>query len=171
MSKLSRDIIGKNLRAIRASLGLSLLNFSILTELSKATIVNIESGKAGYNLNLLDNVINFTKISLKELSDENFQPLENFKESLVMLYSKHDKFYSLLSESPEISFALKRIIMDGFLDTPKEIREIRHHLQNIGWYYKGTSISIALKRLQTSVVIKSHPSKKGTHIYTKKNDN
>jgi transcriptional regulator with XRE-family HTH domain len=169
MSKLSRDIIGKNIKAIRKKLGLSLLNFSILTELSKTTIVNIETGKNGYNLNNIDSIIKFTKFSLKELSDESFTLPNDFRETIIALYKKHEIFYSILDKKPEIVFAINsKIIAGDFLDTPKEIREIRSYLQNFGWDYKGTSISIALKRMPNFIAIRQHPTKKGTFLYSKK---
>lgn len=169
MSNSSRNIIGRNIKAIRKNLGISLLNFSILTELSKATIVNIETGKNGYNLNIIDNIISFTKLSLKDLSNENFEPHENLREILLELYSKHDSFYSILSKKPEVSYAINnKIITGNFLDSPKEVKEIRSYLKIFGWDYKGTSISVALKRMPNLIAIKPHPTKKNTFIYFKK---
>jgi transcriptional regulator with XRE-family HTH domain len=169
MSKLSRDIIGNNVRAIRKKLGLSLLNFSILTELSKATIVNIETGKKGYNLNIIDNIIKFTKISLKELSDENFAPQDDFRERLLALYTKHNDFYAILNKKPEILYAINnKLIVGEFLTSPKEIRDIRSYLLTFGWDYNGTSISIALKRMSSLITIEPHPTKKSTFVYSKK---
>ena len=130
MSKLSRDIIGKNVRAIRKKMGISLLNFSMLTDLSKATIVNIETGKNGYNLNIIDKIISFTKVSLKELSDEKFEPADNLRETLLELYLKNDLFYSILNKKPEIIYAINnKILIGDFLEDPKEIREIRSYLK------------------------------------------
>lgn len=141
----------------------------MLTDLSKATIVNIETGKNGYNLNIIDKIISFTKFSLKELSDENFEPADNLRETLLELYLKNDLFYSILSKKPEIIYAINnKILIGDFLEDPKEIREIRSYLKTYGWDYNGASISIALKRKSNLIAIMPHPSKKGTFIYSKK---
>ena len=169
MSITARSIIGKNVRAIRKKLGLSLLNFSILTDLSKATIVNIENGRNGYNLNLLDNILNFTKYHLKEITNNDFKPKDEIRDKLINLYAKNDQFYTILNSTPEISYAFNNKILNStFLDTPKEIKEIRDYLKLFNWNYKGTSISTALKRMPDLIKIEPHPTKKGTFVYSKR---
>ena len=169
MSKLARVIIGNNVRKIRSALGLSLLNFSILCELSKASIVNIETGKSGYNLNLLDNIVNFTKCSLSDLSDENFSPKSDLRDELLEKYKKNDAFYALLNQKPNLSHTIEhKLLSSDFLDTPKEIREIKDYLIDFGLVYNRASISIALKRERDKIKIEPHPIKKGTFVYSKK---
>lgn len=169
MINTARGIIGNNVRLIRKELGLSLLNFSILTELSKATVVNIENSKTGYNLNLLDKIVSFTKFSLRDLTNENFSVRNDFREKMIKLYSKNDEFYAILNEKPEISYALRRKILDtNFLIAPKEVKDIRNHLLSFNWSYKGSSISNALKRMPDLIRIEHHPTKKGTFLYSKK---
>lgn len=165
----ARWIIGNNVRLIRKELGLSLLKFSILTELSKATVVNIENSKTGYNLNLLDKIITFTKFSLRDLTNENFSLKNDFRERMIKRYSKDDGFYAILNGKPEISYAIKRkILSTNFLNNPREVRDIRAYLLSSNWDYKGSSISNALKRMPDSITINIHPTKKGTFVYSKK---
>lgn len=169
MSKLARIIIGNNVKQIRKELALSLLNFSILCGLSKASIVNIEAGKNGYNLNLLDKITSFTGYSLKDLSDENFLPDSNLRDDLLLAYKNNDAIYTILSQQPNIVYAINHKILNSkFLDAPKEIREIKEHLNGIGWDYNGVSISVALKRMPDLIRIEPHPSKKNTFVYSKK---
>jgi len=169
MSKKARSIIGNNVRQIRKALGLSLLDFSILCELSKASIVNIEAGRNGYNLNLLDNIVSFTRFSLKELSDESFKPGASLRDNLIKHYKSNHQFFAILSSKPNIVYAIKHKILGGtFLDQPKEIKEIKAYLDGFGWDYKNVSISVALKRMDSLIDIQLHPTKKGTSIYSRK---
>lgn len=169
MATTSRSIIGRNVRTVRKELGLSLLKFSILTKLSKATIVNIESGRTGYNLNLLDNIVVFTNFSLSDLTNERFTVKNDFREKMIKFYSKDAEFYTILHEKPEIAYAIKKkILNDDFLKIPKEIKDIRLHLLTFHWSYSGSSISTALKRMSNLIKIQEHPLKKGTFLYSKK---
>lgn len=169
MSKLARIIIGNNVKQIRKELALSLLNFSILCGLSKASIVNIEAGKNGYNLNLLDKITTFTGYSLKDLSDENFLPDSNLRDSLLLVYKNNHTIHTILTHQPNIVYAINHKILNSqFLDVPKEIREIKELLNEIVWDYNGVSISVALKRMPDLIKIEPHPSKKGTFIYSKR---
>lgn len=169
MSNSARSIFGKNVRAIRKALGLSLLNFSILNEISKASLVNIESARNGYNLNLLDKICHFTRYSIKALSDKNFSPSDDIREKLIKIYSKNNQFHTILNHQPEIVYAIQnKVLKNNFLDIPKEIREIKDYLKTFGWDYKGTSLSITLKRMPDLIEIRKHRSKKNTHLYLRK---
>lgn len=169
MSRLIRVTIGSNVRKIRKILGLSLLNFSILCELSKASIVNIEVGKSGYNLNLLEKIVKFTRCSLGELSDENFTPKSNLRDELLEIYNGNDAFYALLSQKPNLSHTIEeKLLKSDFLDIPKEVREIKDYLSELGLTYNRASISIALKRMSHLIKGEPHPTKKGTFVYSRK---
>ncbi|MBB5647662.1 helix-turn-helix domain-containing protein [Pedobacter cryoconitis] len=168
MSNLVRNIIGNNVKSLRIALGLSLLNFSIVTELSKASVINIESGKTGYNLNLLDNIILFSRQSLSDLSNENYVPTDDLRDKLINHYKNNPEFISILSQTPEIVYAVKyKLLKSDFINSPKEINEIKIFFEQFGWKYLGTSISNTLKRLPAKILISKHPSKKNTHVYSK----
>lgn len=169
MSKAGRIIIGNNVKQIRHDLALSLLNFSILCGISKASVVNIEAGKNGYNLNLLDNIVNFTRCSLKELSDEKFKPKFELREELLETYKNNSMFYAILNLKPNIVYAIKhKLLTNSFLNSPKETKEIKAKLSEFGWAYNGVSIAVALKRMPDLIKIEPHPSKKGTFVYSKR---
>ena len=169
MGNTARSIIGNNIRMIRKELGLSLLKFSILTGLSKATVVNIESGKTGYNLNLLDKIVAFTKFSLSDLANENFSLKNGFREAMIKEYRTNYEVNAILIEKPEISYAINHIILNSvFFTEPQEIKAIRNYLSALNWEYNSSSISNALKRLPDIIKMERHPTKKGTFVYSKK---
>lgn len=168
MSELAINIVGANIKAIRKVLGLSQLNFSIVTGLSKASIINIESGKKGYNLKLLENITSFTKYSLNDLSNRYFKPEVNLREKLGKLY-KRSEFSHILNCTPEIVYAIEfKLLKSDFIDQPKEISQIRSFFEKLGWKYNGTSISNAMKRRPDLVEIRKHENKGNTNIYLKK---
>ncbi len=170
MKEVSRTIIGRNVKAIRLSLGLSLLKFSLATGISKASLVNVESGKNGYNLNLLDNILKFTNFTLTKLANETFKPNKNLREELLEKHKFNKDVQSyFFDQAPEIVYAIKhKLLSSDFFQSPREIREVRAYFESLGWHYKGTSISNALKRLNTQVLITAHPVKKNTFLYKSK---
>ena len=144
------------------------MNFSIVTGLSKASIINIESGKTGYNLNLLDNIISFSRQSLSDLSNENYTPMEDLRDILINHYKNNSEFTGILSQRPEIVYVVKyKLLKSNYMNEPKEINEIKVYFEQFGWKYLGTSISNTLKRVPTKILISKHPTKKNTHIYSK----
>jgi transcriptional regulator with XRE-family HTH domain len=168
MANYSRNIIGRNVKAVRSILGLSQLKFAELVGLSKPTIINIESAKKGYNLNLLEKIINFSDYSLSDLSNKEFMPDPYLRDILTEKYSKHPEYYGILTKKPEIVYAIKfNLLKSDFLKTPREINEIRNYFKELGWNYLGTSISNALKRMPEKVLISKHESKRNTNVYLK----
>lgn len=169
MGNSAKKIIGRNVRQIRKSLGLSRHNFSILTGLSKGTVYNIEHGNSGYNINLIDSITNFTKYSLQDISKADFKPSIALREKLINLYAKQIEFTKILTGIPEINYAINyKLLVGDFLETPKEISEIRVFFEKQGWYYKGTSLSNALKKIPEFIEIRKHESKGNTNLYLKK---
>ena len=169
MIKSAIGTIAKNVRVLRKSLGVSRLDFAILTSLSKATIDNIEAGKTGYNIKLLDNICGFTKYKVTDLTDEKLTVSFEIRDKLIKEYKGDIQFTKILTSKPKIAYSIKsKLINSDFLDLPKEVNDIRLFFKNIGWDYKGTSISNELKRMSELIEIKKHPIKKNTNIYLKK---
>jgi len=168
MGEISTAIVGKNIKAIRESIGLSQKDFSILTEVSRASLIKIEAGSTGYRLNLLDKIIHFTKFSLSELSRMNFSVPDNYREKLIKIYRENPNVEVILSQQPTLVYCIKySLLTSKFLNSPKEIREITKFFAEKGWSFGGNSIQIALKRMTNVIEIEKHPTKGNTNIYSK----
>jgi len=168
MSEFIRLTIGKNVKAIRLSLNLSQLDFSILTDLSPASIVNIESGKNGYNLNLIDNIIAFSKFTLGDLSNENLQVSHSLRDKLLRLYRIEHTVFNILNKPPDVKYAVLYKLLPGtFLDEPREVNQVRLYFSQLGWDFKGASISFVLNSMPELIEVRKHPVKKNTNVYSK----
>ena len=169
METATRKVIGRNIRIIREASGLSQINFALLTGLSRASIVNIESGKKGYNLDLLDKILAFSNYKIDDIIKNDFNPPYNLREILVKYHRNDLPNYTTLNETPTIVYAVKyRLLKTKFLDTPKEINEIRSFFEQFGWYYLGTSIQNALKRMPELILVEKHPVKQNTFTYVRR---
>jgi transcriptional regulator with XRE-family HTH domain len=170
MAELSTSIIGKNMRKIRESLGLSQKDFSILVNLSRASIIKIEAGSTSYRLNLLDGVIAFTRFSLSELGKSKFQIPDNFRDRLIGQYKNNIAIEVILNQQPQLVYCIKYYLLkSNFLDAPKEIHEIvKYFTAKYGWIFSGNTVQVSLKRMPDLIKIEPHPSKKGTNVYLKK---
>lgn len=167
MNSSIRQTIGKNIKSLRESLGLSQLKFANLIEISRASLINIESGKKGYNLNLLDKILLFSNYKLEELSKEFFLIPNDFRENLASRYKDDPATYTILNGKPTIVYAIKyKLLNSNFLDEPKEINEIKHFFKSFGWEFNGSSIQNALKRMPTLILIQAHEKKKNTNVYS-----
>ncbi|MGX5689452.1 helix-turn-helix domain-containing protein [Arcticibacter tournemirensis] len=170
MELLSREIIGRNVKYLREASGLSQHSLSLVTDLSKRSIANIESGKSGYNLDLLDKILAFFNIKLDELCKDGIIVPYNFREKLTIHHKRMGSpAIEILSETPTIVYAIKfKLINSHFIDEPKEISQIATFFEDLGWKFKGTSISNALKRMPDYIDIQNHEVKKNTHVYRRK---
>lgn len=129
----SNKIIGRNVKSLREALDLSQLKFAELTDLSRATIINIESGKTGYNLNLIDKILAFTNYKIEDLSKENFIVRKDIRNELADKYSDSASVYVILNKKPTIKYAvMHKLFPSKFLDTPKEINEITKFFRKFG---------------------------------------
>ena len=167
---VSIKIISENVSEIRDAIGLSQGDFALLTGISRATLVNIESGSKSIKVKSLDGIVNFTKIELDKLTKKGFKPSDNLREKLLKYYRKEPSIYVILSKEPSIPHGIKyKLLKTDFLDKPKETREIRKFFKdNYGWEFKGNSIHSSLRRLTDRVNIIPHPTKKNTNVYKRK---
>ena len=136
--------------------------------MSKPTLINIESGNSGYNLNLLEKIISLTGIPLSDLSNSSFEPNPDLREGLIEKHKRDSKF-KILSKDPNIVYAVHyKLLPSQFITEYREVNEIRKFFKNFGWDFSGTSISTTLARIPTLIEIRKHQSKKNTNLYRKK---
>ncbi|WGQ09016.1 helix-turn-helix transcriptional regulator [Pedobacter gandavensis] len=168
MAEISTAIVGKNIKSIRESIGLSQKDFSILVNVSRASLIKIEAGSTGYRLNLLDGIIDFTRFSLSEISKMNFSVPDNYREKLLKIYGEDVTAGVILNQQPTLVYCIKHSLLNSqFLNEPKEIRQITKFFADKGWVFSGNSIQIALKRMTNAIVIIKHDSKGNTNTYSK----
>ncbi len=174
MSTEERKLIGKNIQILRNKLGLSQLKLSFITSLSKATIANMESGRRGYSIELLNRISEFSNIPTEYFYDSPFIPADNIRDILLKKYAGNDEYYGILTDQPDFTYAFHyKLINTNFLDAPKEIHEIRDFLKQQNLSYTGNVISVGLKRLgqKGKINIQAHPYKKNTFLYSKPGKN
>lgn len=168
MGAIFTAIVGKNIKMIRESIGLSQKDFSILTNISRASLIKIEAGETGYRLNLLDDIISFTNFTLTELSKMNLLIPFDYRARLLEIYNGNDTVNVILNHQPTLVYCIRFSLLTGnFLETPREIREITKFFADQGWYFKGNSIQIALKRMTETITIEKHATKGNTNLYSK----
>lgn len=168
MAQFDRKIIGENIKALREASGLSQQDFSHLVEISRRSIANIEAGNGGNNLDLLDRMSTFFNVKISDILKKEINVPLNFREYLISYHKNNEPLFILLSKQPNISYAIKyKLLRSNFLDTPREVNEIRSFFEQCGWKYLGTSISNALRREGTNILIRVHDVKKSTNVYLK----
>ncbi|WP_256011813.1 helix-turn-helix domain-containing protein [Desertivirga xinjiangensis] len=167
---MSRVIIGSNIKSIRNALGLSQHDFSIVTDVSKRSIANIEAAQSGYNLDLLDKILSFLDLKLKQISDDIFTVPDDFRDKILNLHKKRGSpAVEILSKRPKIVFGINHILLKkDFMRSPLEVHEIKDTLKKYGWDYKSSSISNALNRMPDLIEVKEHGEKKNTFVYSRK---
>ena len=169
MERTIRKIIGANVKALREASGLSQIKFAILTGLSRASIVNIETGRAGYNIDLLNDILAFYNYKLEDISRDYMRIPDNLRDILAKYHKDDLGRWVTLSEKPTIAYAIKyRLLKTPFLDNPKEISEIKFFFDQIGWRFLGTSIQNALKRMPNLIIVENHPTKANTYMYSRR---
>ena len=162
-------IVGRNVREIREASGLSQIKFAMLTGLSRASIVNIESGDKGYNINLLSKIAAFSTYKIEQISKSDFKVPNNLREILANYHKADLSNFATLNETPTLVYAIKyRLLESSFLDSPREISEVKLFFEQFGWHYLGTSIQNALKRMPEKISIETHALKKQTFTYAKR---
>ena len=162
------ESIGRNIKTIRKTLGLSLKSFSELTGVSKSTIVNIENNHVGLKIDTVNKLLFFTGFTTDDVNKKGFTVPVNFRETLVDRFKDVPQILHFFTNKPTIKNAIDEKLKDSdFFQVGREINEIVSFFEDFGWIYKGTSIQNELKKHQ-NVKIKNHSSKKGTFIYLKK---
>lgn len=119
-------------------------------------------------MNLLEKIVDFTGISLTEISNKNFSLTPSFREELVQRY-KNTQFEKIISKPPQIVYAINNeLLKSEFFEIFRETNEIKKFfVEFFGWDYKGTSITNALLR-NKEVEVKTHHSKGKTNLYRAK---
>lgn len=168
MPQFDGKIIGKNIKSLREASGLSQLDFSHLVEISRRSIANIEAGTGSNSLDLLDRIFTFFNIKIGDTLKKEIQIPIDFRERLIANHKNNKPLLILLRKQPNISYAINyKLLKSGFINTPKEVNEIKGFFEQYGWNYLGTSISNGLKREAGKIRIGEHSSKKNTNVYSK----
>lgn len=169
MAEHSTLIIAKNIKKLREALGLSQKDFSILSSISRASLIKIEEGNSKYNIDLLNRILSFTNFELAEISKSNFKLSDGYRDKLIKTYFNDITKRIILENQPTLVFCVKNYLLKtNFLDKPKEIREITSFFKLKSWYFSGNSIQIALKRMPDLIEITKHEIKGNTNVYFKK---
>ncbi len=169
MAKFDKKIIGRNVKLLRESLGLSQVDFSHLVDVSPGTITNLEYGRAPNSLNTLEKFLIFFGIEMEELLYREISIPADFRESIINKHKTNKELINLLHRRPTIVYAIKfKLLKSDFLDKPKEIGEVKAYFEEFGWSFLGTSISNALKRMPDLIEIRKHPTKLNTNEYFRK---
>jgi transcriptional regulator with XRE-family HTH domain len=169
MAKFDRRLIGDNIRLLREAMGISQLNFSHLIDISLRTIANIEAGIGTGNLNTLERILTFFNLEVDNLVNHQVHIPLDFREKIIERHKSNKELLNLLLRKPTIVYAIKyKLLKSDFLNTAREINEVKAYFERFGWSFLGTSISNALKRMPDQINIEPHPSKKGTSVYSKK---
>lgn len=163
-------VLSGNVTELRDALGLSQQDFALLVNISRTTLGNMESGRANFKISSLEGILNFTSITLEDLSKSSFEPPKNLREKLVEKFRSDLSVSVILNKEPSIPYCIKyKLLKTSFLDTPRETRQIVEFFENkFGWIFKGNSLHAALKRMSDVIEIFPHPSKHATNLYSKK---
>jgi transcriptional regulator with XRE-family HTH domain len=163
-----KSFFGKNIRAIRKSLNLSLKRFSELTGVSPATIVNVEQGHTGLKIETMERLINLTNFTVEKVSSEKFKTPSNFQDQLFQTHKDNVETREYFMKRPKIQDAInKKLINSNFFKSFRETNEIVTYFDEMGWKILGTSLQNELKR-HPDVEIESHPTKGNTNLYRAK---
>ena len=170
MSQINIKIIGLNIKNLREAAGLSQHDFSLIVEISKRTVANIESGSYNYKISVINNILDFFNLDLDVINRQNLDLEIDFRKNLIKHHTiRKSSFLSILEKEPNIIFAIKyHLLKNTFLKEAKEIKEIKKYFENLSWFYKSSSITNSLRRMPEVIDIKKHPTKKNTNVYLKK---
>ncbi|MDQ1150862.1 transcriptional regulator with XRE-family HTH domain [Sphingobacterium zeae] len=159
---------GKNIRAIRKMLNLSVKLYSDLTGVSQTTIVNIEQGHTGLKVETMKKLIEFTEYSIDQVSSSNFKVPNNLKEELFSKFKDDPQMRDFFMNKPKILDAINKNLVDSkFFESFVETNEIVQYFKDKGLKINGTSLQNELKK-HKQVEIVEHPLKKNTNLYRKK---
>lgn len=159
---------GKNLRAIRKNLNLSIKRFSELTGVSPATIVNVEQGHTGLKVETMERLISFTNLSIEKVSSAKFIIPPDFQFQLFQIHKNDLQKREYFMKRPKILDAINnKLINSDFFQSSKEINEIVVYFADMGWKILGTSLQNELKK-HPDVQVYPHPTKGNTNVYRKK---
>jgi transcriptional regulator with XRE-family HTH domain len=163
-----KSYFGKNVRAIRKMLNLSVKQYSELTGVSQTTIVNVEQGHMGLKVETMQKLIAFTEYSIDQVSSLNFQVPTNLKEELFLKFKDDHQIQDFFMNEPKILDAINQNLVNSkFFESFVETNKIVQYFKNKGLKISGTSLKNELKK-HKEVEIIEHPSKKNTNLYRRK---
>ncbi|MFC5282021.1 helix-turn-helix domain-containing protein [Pedobacter alpinus] len=170
MSNLNRTVIGLNIKKLREKLGLTQLEFSIVTTIGIRTIANIEAGDGKFSIDTLSKILEFFNVDTSFINNEEMVIADNFRERLIEYHTdKKSDCLGILTKKPKIVYAIKNeLLSSDLLNKPREIHEIQSFFNSLGWEFIGSSITNALIRMSDLIETRKHKSKGNTNVYLKK---
>jgi len=152
MSKLNFKAIGGNIKRMRIAADLSQHELASLIPISKRSIAKIEAGNPNLSIAKMNILLDFFNLpSSTDLSNDNLLIEKKFRAQLAYHHKKlHPEYLKLLTKTPSIVYAIDYELLESdFLKKPKQIHEIRSFFEELGWEFKGPSLTNALLRKPT----------------------
>jgi transcriptional regulator with XRE-family HTH domain len=170
MEQLNKEIIGRNIQILRESLGLTQHDLALLTNISKRSIANIETGKGNFRIELLFAILNFYSVDISLINSRTIKVPEKFREKLIKHHQERkSENIQILTKRPTIVYAINYYLLpSSFLNNPREIAEIQLFFKKLGWEFVSSSITNALTRMPEVIEVRPHESKGNTNVYSKK---
>jgi len=169
MDSIDNYLLGRNIKLLRKSIGISQHDLSTLLDISKRTLAGIESGNSTGSFKILNQLSEFFNLGIGSIISENLQIPENFRNKLTYFHKSSSHFLSLLKKKPNLGYAIQFVLLNSeFFDKPREINEIKNFFEKEGWRFLGPSISNALKKQEKWIIIEQHAHKRNTNVYRRK---
>ncbi|WP_216657872.1 hypothetical protein, partial [Sphingobacterium shayense] len=104
---------------------------------------------------------------MKNISRENFVVPQKLRERLLRNYRNETDKIVLLNKIPTVPYIIKyKVIPSGFLDTERERLEILRFIKTeLNWDVNPNTLSVALKRMDSSIQITKNPVKASGNLY------
>lgn len=168
--ELTIEVLQPNIIEVRDATGLSQEHFALLCEFSRATLTNIENGKALPSLTTLKKISTVTTIGVDKLAKKGYTPPINLREKLQKKYYNDPTKSVLLEATPSVPYILKyRLLRTNFLNEFKTRKDILTYIEdNYGWTINPNTLTTNLKRSSKKLIIEPNPNQNKGYVYKKK---
>jgi DNA-binding XRE family transcriptional regulator len=171
-SEINKPFFGANVRRLRKHLGLSQYTFALFLEISLKTLSTIENEKSKVKIETARLIRNkFSMYTLDDLCENPLEIPEDLRQQLVEKIKVEREDLVIYLSTPKLIDAINgKLLNSVFFHEYREIKHIKIFFQSLGWFYDGSSISLALKRLSEKGSVNSirQKGKKNIFLYRSK---
>jgi len=171
MATFNEDFTGQNLKRLRKAVQLTQDELATFLGISGKTVQNVEKNiEASVDFNF-PSFERFFGYSRDEISKELISIPDDYRAQIQEKHAANESYTLKLNKIPTIPFALKTMIIEGGLDSPKTITQIRKYFAKRKWSWAINSISDAIKENKEALGIKTgkiEGDKRGLYYWVNK---
>lgn len=170
MNDFNSTITKDNIFQLLRHSGLTDEQFANIIEISVRWLGYIKNDRYEFKIKEIEKASKFFNVPFNTLTSKRLTISKKLRDNLIITHKSNTEYLKPLLDHPSIPYAIEFTLLDDpdFQGRELEVKDIKAIFKKNNWDFASSSISNGLKFMSHLIRVRSHPTKKGTNLYSKR---